>query len=55
MGRKLLGDGSDVLPKANLFRTGEETFTGCTKLIVGSSEIIATYSTIIFKGGTIIF
>ena len=42
MGGKFLGEGSDVLSKADLFRTGEETFTGCTKLFVGSGGIIAT-------------
>ena len=42
MGGKLLGDGSDVLPKADLFQTGEETITRCTKLFIGSGDRIAT-------------
>jgi len=42
MGGKLLGEGSDVLPTADLFRTGEGINTGCTKLFISSGELIAT-------------
>ena len=39
---KLLGEGSDVLAIADLFRAGEGINTGCTKLFISSGELIAT-------------